>query len=100
MRKLIVRRSEVERMLAAVNPAPERKVPGPEPSVSSGDEPDVPVRDELTLQGLPPPAGTHESVKELVDACERKSLCGDQGQFIGAAEHGLCGAVACDRRRV
>ena len=69
MRKLIVRRSEVERMLASVNPAAQGKGPGqpsPQPSVSSGDEPDVPVGEE-ELQGLVPPARTDESVKELVD---------------------------------
>ncbi len=69
MRKWIVRRSEVERMLASVNRAAENKVRDgavAERSVSPSPEPGVPARDPATF--LPPPGG--EGAWKLVELAE------------------------------
>jgi excisionase family DNA binding protein len=72
MRKLIVRRSEVDRMLAAVNRAAEnsawnRRLPAR--SVDPEPEPKVPVEeDRLAPRFLPPPGG--EGAWQLVELAE------------------------------
>jgi excisionase family DNA binding protein len=72
MRKLIVRRSEVDRMLASVNraaenPAWNRRLPAR--SVEPEPEPKVPVeKDRLAPRFLPPPGG--ENAWQLVDLAE------------------------------
>ncbi|HEX3804177.1 MAG TPA: helix-turn-helix domain-containing protein [Solirubrobacteraceae bacterium] len=69
MRKLIVRRSELERMLASANPTA-GKVPDPAVSESpftANPGPEVLPNDEGLAPRFVPPVGTRESVNALVD---------------------------------
>jgi excisionase family DNA binding protein len=69
MRKLIVRRSELERMLASVNSTAERisEPPVSESSVPAAPGPEGTPNDEGLAPRFVPPVGTRESVKALVD---------------------------------
>jgi excisionase family DNA binding protein len=70
MRKLIVRRSELERMLGSVNPASDTAVD--DPSVPGGSDlgPDAsaaPPRSDGPAPAFMPPVGTRESAVRLVE---------------------------------
>ena len=85
MRKLIVRRSEVDRMLVSVNRAAENEVwnsPLAARSVSPSPEPGVPA--EGPARSLPPPGGENawqlvELAEERVDAALRASASAPPG---------------------
>ena len=73
MRKWIVRRSEVDRMLASVNRAAENKVwnsPLAARSVDPEPEPRVPVEEDPGAESLPPPGG--ENAWQLVELAEER----------------------------
>jgi excisionase family DNA binding protein len=70
MRKLIVRRSELERMLGSVNPdsgttAEDSRVPGG--SDLGPDASDAPLQSDGLAPAFMPPAGTRESAVRLVE---------------------------------
>lgn len=70
MRKLIVRRSELERMLASVNPAGGAAVgdsPVPGASDLGPDAPDAPLETDGPAPAFMAPVGTRESAVRLVE---------------------------------
>lgn len=70
MRKWIVRRSELERMLASANPAPDEAVndgAAPETSDSRRPNSDAPLATDGAESTFLPPVGTRESAIKLVE---------------------------------
>jgi excisionase family DNA binding protein len=77
MRKLIVRRSDLARMLAAVNPTAEKASdPLPQSPVIPDPEPELPPGGNRLAPRLQAPVGTRESVMRLVHRADENLAAG------------------------